>query len=69
MPPRVIISGASSGLGRALAQRYAGMGATLGLIARREDLLESLAAELSGVSIYAADVRDAPAIRAAAHDF
>ena len=46
------------------------MGATLGLIARRGDLLQVLAAELSSdVSVYEADVRDAPAIRAAAQDF
>ena len=69
MPLKVVISGASSGLGRALAKYYAGMGATLGLIARRGDLLEALAAELSNTLIYAADVRDAPAIQAAAQDF
>lgn len=70
MSQKVIISGASSGLGRALAHHYAGMGATLGLIARRGALLETLAAEFSfSPSIYEADVRDAPAIRAAAEDF
>ncbi|HJT51042.1 MAG TPA: SDR family oxidoreductase [Nitrosospira sp.] len=71
MPLKVIISGASSGLGRALAQHYAGMGATLGLIARRGALLESLVAELpfSATSTYVADVRDAQSIRAAAEDF
>ncbi len=71
MPLKVIISGASSGLGRALAQHYAGMGATLGLIARRCALLESLVAELpfSATSTYVADVRDAQPIRAAAEDF
>lgn len=69
MPLKVIISGASSGLGRALAQHYAGLGATVGLIARRQDLLEILSAELSGASTYVADVRDAPAIQAMAQDF
>ncbi len=71
MPLKVIISGASSGLGRALAQHYAEMGATLGLIARRGALLESLVAELpfSATSTYVADVRDAQSIRAAAEDF
>lgn len=69
MPLKVIISGASSGLGQALAQHYAGLGATLGLIARRQDLLEILSVGLSGASIYAVDVRDAPAIQAAAQDF
>lgn len=66
---KVIISGASSGLGRALARHYAAKGATLGLIARRGDLLEALAAELSNASVYVADVCDGPAIRAAAQDF
>lgn len=69
MPLKVVISGASSGLGSALARHYAGLGATLGLIARRADLLETLAAELSGASSYVADVRDAGAMQAAAHDF
>lgn len=69
MPLKVIISGASSGLGRALAQHYAGLGATVGLIARRQDLLEILSAELSGASTYVADVRDALAIQAVAQDF
>ena len=69
MTLKVIISGASAGLGRALAHYYADSGATLGLIARRADLLESLAAEMAEASIYVADVRDASALQAAAEDF
>jgi short-subunit dehydrogenase len=67
---RVFITGASSGLGRALAARYAAQGATLGLVARRRvepDEFASVAGDRH--SIYAADVRDADALRRAAHDF
>ena len=41
---RVFITGASSGLGRALAHVYAKAGATLGLVGRREDALRALVA-------------------------
>ncbi len=68
--PKVIITGASSGIGRALALAYAGRGATLGLIARREELLTQLAASLPVRShTYALDVRDARALATAAADF
>lgn len=67
---RVIITGASSGLGQALAERYAAQGATLGLIARREAGLKQLAARFNSPSrIYALDVRDAEGLAAAASDF
>jgi short-subunit dehydrogenase len=67
---RVIITGASSGIGTALARHYAERGATLGLIARRKIKLEQLASQLSvPVQIYAADVRDAAALQTAAADF
>lgn len=69
-PLKVFISGASSGIGAALARHYAGNGATLGLVARREDFLQQLAAEFSSpVSIYPLDVRDSSALQAAAQDF
>lgn len=63
---RVIITGASSGLGAALARRYAREGATLGLVARRKPELEQLAAELAtAVEIYPLDVQDAAGLAAA----
>jgi short-subunit dehydrogenase len=67
---RVFITGASSGLGAALAAHYATGGAQLGLAARRGELLEALAAGLPGKHRrYALDVSDAPALARAAADF
>jgi short-subunit dehydrogenase len=67
---RVIITGASSGIGAALARRYAVAGATLGLIARRRPGLERLAGGLAAPhEIYPLDVRDAAALAAAARAF
>jgi short-subunit dehydrogenase len=67
---RVFITGASSGIGAALARHYAGQGATLGLVARHRDRLEALQASLPSTSlIYVADVRDAAAMQSAAHAF
>ncbi len=59
---RVVITGASSGIGEALARYYAGQGATLGLISRRA------VAVRSGVS-YPLDVADETALATAAKDF
>jgi len=67
---RVFITGASSGIGAALARHYAAEGAILGLVARRGELLAELAAGLdTECAVYAVDVRDADAMRAAAKDF
>lgn len=69
-PQRVFITGASTGIGLALAKRYAEQGATLGLVARRQELLQTLTDTISTpCSIYALDVRDAPALQLAAQDF
>jgi len=69
-PPRVVITGASSGIGAALARHYARQGAVLGLIARRESALESLSVSLSTTcALYAVDIRDEGTLRAAAGDF
>lgn len=70
VPLRVVITGASSGVGKALAYEYARRGATLALIARRGDLLTRLADSLPvRTYTYAADVRDARALAAVAEDF
>jgi short-subunit dehydrogenase len=67
----VFLTGASSGIGAALASHYAASGAQLGLFARRADALKKLAASLdsSSPAIYVGDVRDAGSLREAAGDF
>ncbi|HWW99687.1 SDR family oxidoreductase [Collimonas sp.] len=69
---RVFITGASSGIGAALAQYYAQQGAALGLVARRQPVLEKLLASLPHPErhrLYALDVNDHAALSAAAADF
>lgn len=69
---RVFITGASSGIGAALAREYAARGASLGLLARRRGLLEELQASLPHPErhrIYAVDVLEREAVAAAAADF
>ena len=67
---KAVITGASSGLGLALARHYLERGATVAAIARRGELLQALAVEFPNqVYCYALDVRDAPAVQDAANDF
>jgi short-subunit dehydrogenase len=67
---RVFISGASSGIGEALARHYASQASEIGLAARREDLLRALAASLPGLTAtYPLDVSDTNAVDRAAADF
>jgi len=67
----VFITGASSGIGGALATYCASHGAALGLFARRESELHRIASALAPAEarIYAGDVRDADALASAARDF
>ena len=70
MTLKVFITGASSGIGEALAVYYAEQGATLGLAARRMDFLNGLNQRLGGGhACYALDVTDADALHDAATDF
>lgn len=70
MSLKVVISGASSGLGLALARHYLMSGAIVGAIARRDELLQVLSAEFPGqVYGYALDVRDAAGLQLAAANF
>ena len=68
---KVFITGASSGIGLALAEEYVKRGAVLGLVARRADSLAAFAARhpQSSILIYPADVRDADALADAARRF
>ena len=64
----VVVTGASSGIGAALAKYLLAQGAKVGLIARRQPLLEQLAADLAAegrVAWSCADVTDAVALAAA----
>lgn len=68
---KVFITGASSGIGEALARHYAARGAALGLFARREAELARIAASLvpARVATYTGDVRDAAALARVGGDF
>lgn len=67
---KVFLTGASSGIGEALARHYASRGATLGLFARRADLLRNLKDSLGvPAETYEGDVRDIASLKRAAADF
>jgi short-subunit dehydrogenase len=66
----VFLTGASSGIGAALAAEFARRGATLGLVARRQDALNAVLAEAPGRHHrYTVDVTDKDALIAAARAF
>jgi NAD(P)-dependent dehydrogenase (short-subunit alcohol dehydrogenase family) len=69
-PPVVVVTGASAGLGRAIAIRFARDGARVGLLARGHDGLEGARADVEAAGGLAltlpADVADADAVDRAA---
>lgn len=69
----VFLTGASSGIGEALAVAIAKKGAIVGLLARRKELLTRLAAECESAGgiarVFACDVTDEDAVLEAADDF
>ena len=60
----IIITGASGGIGRAVAERFMKAGWRVGLLARREDALREIAAGTDAV-VLPADVTDAGQVEAA----
>ena len=70
---QIVITGTTSGIGRALALHYAQPGVTLGLLGRRQELLTTTAAECTtrGATVIPAalDVQDEVAMRAYAEQF
>lgn len=72
MSLKVFITGASSGIGAALAKEFAAHGAVLGLVARREDSLKELVSQLPNAEshhIYPCDVTHRDDLIAAARQF
>ncbi len=67
---RALVTGASKGIGRALAEQLAARGATVGLLARSEADLTELAASLPGDHVVlACDVSDRAAVQSAVAKF
>ncbi len=65
----IIITGASSGIGRATAEVFLDAGWAVGLVARRRELLETIAEGQANAHVLPADVTDPAAVEAAFQQF
>lgn len=72
MDSRVVVTGASSGVGRAVARAFGRAGARVAVLARNADALHACADEIraagGGAQVHAVDVADAAAVDRAAGD-
>lgn len=69
MASTIIVTGASSGIGRATAEMFLGAGWHVGLLARRREPLDEIAAGNDNAHVLVADVTDPPALEAAFTEF
>lgn len=67
---KILITGASSGIGKATAEMAAKAGAVVVLTARREDLLKTIVEQIEGINnlFYAGDVTDESFLTTLLHD-
>jgi NAD(P)-dependent dehydrogenase (short-subunit alcohol dehydrogenase family) len=66
---KILITGGGTGLGKAMAERFLGLGAEIAICGRRKGVCDATAAELmkahgGRVSSYGVDIRDAAAVEA-----
>lgn len=67
--PSILITGASAGIGRAVAELFLSEGWAVGLLARRAAVLEEIAAEHPNAHVLVADVTDPDAVTSAFDQF
>jgi NAD(P)-dependent dehydrogenase (short-subunit alcohol dehydrogenase family) len=70
---KILVTGGGTGLGRAMAERFLGLGAEIVICGRRKGVCDATAAELMKahgglVSTYGVDIRDAAAVDAMVED-